>query len=135
MALFFYCFINDLIEKQGLRWFPDVGQERCIRVKAFHFLDAKDIGILFVVHDEVQQHQGLIKGDQASGGFRANPIDDVALQSKQFGKNSDDNGSLSIFGEAKDNAAGFMSQNFQNLRISEWRAAGHQAGRYVPWPD
>ncbi len=88
-------------------------------MKAFHFLDAKDIGILFVVHDEVQQHQGLIKGDQAFGGFRANAIDDVALQSKQFGKNSDDNGGLSIFGEAKNNAAGFMDQNFQSLRSSE----------------
>ena len=63
--------------------------------------------------------QALEEGDQASGGFRANAIDDVALQSKQFGKNSDDNGRLSIFGEAKNNAAGFMDQNFQDLRSSE----------------
>ena len=108
MAFLFYCLINDLAEEQGLGRFPDVCQERSVLVKAFYLLDAKDIGILFMVHDELEQHEGLIKGDQAFGRLRADAIDDVALQPKQLGEYGDDDGSLPILGEAKNNAAGFM---------------------------
>jgi len=108
MTLLFYCFVDDFIEEQGLRRFPYIRQEGGVWMKAFHFFDAKDIGIFFMVHNEVEEHERLIKGDLAFGRFGTGAIDDVTLQTEQLGKNSDDNGSLSIFGEAKNNTTGFM---------------------------
>ena len=79
-------------------------------MSASDFLYAQDIGILSVVNNKVEQGKRLVERDIALRRLGANSIDHVTLQSKEFGKNGDDNGSLTILGEAENNTTGLVKQ-------------------------
>ena len=75
-----------------------------------HFFDAQDIRILSVVNNKVKQGKGLVERNVGFWGLAANTIDHITLQSKEFGKNGYDNGSLTILDEAENDTTGFVKQ-------------------------
>src|SRR6185436_15124795 len=100
-------------------------------METLHLLDAKNIDILFMVNDEIEEHERLVKGNLAFGRFRPNAVDDVALQPKQLGKNGDDNRCLSLLGESKNNPAGFM-EHAGFWIFCRWILAGFRILEPVP---
>ena len=75
-----------------------------------HFFDAQDIRILSVVNNKVEQCKGLVERNIGPRGLAANSVDHVTLQSKEFCKNGNDNGSLTILGEAENDTTGLVKQ-------------------------
>lgn len=77
-------------------------------MKTSYFFDSLDVRVLFVINNKVEQGQRLEQSDFTFCRLTPHAIHDIGLQSKQFGKNRDDNGRISILGKPEYDSAGFM---------------------------